>query len=189
MEIGAFFRDYGTPFALAIASLNTIISLVIGQDFKDSPRARIILVATSAALVAVGVGSSFYSAHEVASSSAKQIQQRLVMKTLLGSAIKEGESLVTKQRTDSEDDVKTYKNDAEAWATNTDHLIDDAYGQGEAELFVNNAGISMYSTPGHPSGFTKSWMSARIQRLNELMPRVDTVSMLPNFDPNKYQPK
>jgi hypothetical protein len=33
MDMGAFFRDYGTPFALAIAGINTIISLIIGQLF------------------------------------------------------------------------------------------------------------------------------------------------------------
>ena len=33
-----FFRDYGTSFALAIAALNTIISLVVGQFFKGGIR-------------------------------------------------------------------------------------------------------------------------------------------------------
>jgi hypothetical protein len=111
------------------------------------------------------------------------------MKNLLGSAIEAGESLAGKQRTESESDANAFKSYAEAWATQTDQLIEDAYGRGEAERFVNNAGIMIINGVGHPSVLTKSWMSARIQRLNELMPRVETTVMVPDFDPSKYTPK
>jgi len=194
--MGDFLRDYGTQFALAIAGLNTAISLVIGQFFKDNPRARIALVVASVVLIGLGVGASFYSQYQIVSSAnaervqaAEQVQKRLATKNLLGSAIKDGESLVAKQRTESEDDANTYKSEAEAWANKTGQLIGDAYGDGEAELFGNNAGITMFNSPGHPSTLTRSWMSARIQRLNELMPRVDTIVMLKDFDPNKYLSK
>jgi hypothetical protein len=116
-------------------------------------------------------------------------QKRLAMKNLLGSAIEAGESLAGKQRTESESDANAFKSYAEAWATQTDQLIEDAYGRGEAERFVNNAGIMIINGVGHPSVLTKSWMSARIQRLNELMPRVETTVMVPDFDPSKYTPK
>jgi uncharacterized membrane protein YfcA len=59
--MGDFFRDYGTQLALAIAGINTIISLVIGQYFKDNPRWRIAFVIASVALIGLGVGASFYS--------------------------------------------------------------------------------------------------------------------------------
>jgi glucose-6-phosphate-specific signal transduction histidine kinase len=90
--MGAFFRDYGTSFALAIAALNTIISLVVGQFFKDSPRWRIALVVASVALIGLGVGASFYSQHQIVASAKAEVQKRLDMKDLLHAAIGDNET-------------------------------------------------------------------------------------------------
>jgi hypothetical protein len=69
-------------------------------------------------------------------------------------------------------------------------LINDAYGKGEADLFANDAGIQIISSgPGNPNILTRSEMIARIQRLNELIGRVDTISMVSTFDPVNYHPK
>jgi hypothetical protein len=62
--MGEFFRDYGTQLALAIAGLATIISLVIGNYFKDNPRAGFMLVAASVALIVLGNGASFYTQYQ-----------------------------------------------------------------------------------------------------------------------------
>ena len=68
-SIGDFFRNYGTPVATTIAIVNSIITLVTGQFFKDSPRARIILVVTSVALSVLAVGATFYSQYQIVASA------------------------------------------------------------------------------------------------------------------------
>jgi hypothetical protein len=42
------------------------------------------------------------------------------------------------------------------------------------------------NTIGYPTGLVKSWMVNRLQRANELMQRIDALSLLPGFDPNNY---
>ena len=41
MGLGDFFRDYGTPFALAVAVLNGFIAVLIAQLFPDYPIAKV----------------------------------------------------------------------------------------------------------------------------------------------------
>jgi hypothetical protein len=184
-----FFRDYGTQLALAIAGINTIISLVIGQYFKDNPRWRIALVIASVALIGLGVGASFYSQHQIEVSANVEKEKRIAMKDVLGGAINECASLNVKKRTESQEDVDAYANDAGELATKTRNLIAQAYGEGEANLFMNDAGIPGMASPGHPNVLMRSEMIARIQRLNELISRVDTITMRPGFDPRNYHPK
>jgi hypothetical protein len=188
MDMGAFFRDYGTPFATTIAVLNSIISLVIGQYFKDSPRARIILVVASVALSGLAVGATFYSQYQIVSSAEAQNEKRLAMKDLLGAAIYDAETLPV-PKTESQDDVSVYVHDYDAWNSKTARLIEVAYGRGEANRFTNYAGMQIFVDINAPSTLTRSKLGAGIQRLNELIPRVDSVSMLPEFDPRKYHSK
>ena len=187
--MGDFFRDYGTQFALAIAGLNTIFSLLIGQFFKDSPRARIPLVVASVALIGLGVGATFYSQHRIVSSTKAESAKRIAMKDLLGAAINECAAINAKPRTESQEDYDAYANEGSAWATKTYGLIEHAYGKGEASLFMDDAGISRNARLGHPSLLLSSELVARIQRLNELIARVDIISMRPGFDPRNYQPQ
>ena len=186
MDMGAFFRDYGTPLALAIAGLNTIISLFIGQYFKNSPRLRIVLVVASVALISLGVGASFYSQHQIVASKNAEKEKRIAMKDLFGEAINECTLINEKPRTESEED-DAYVKEAGAWVAKTSQLVEKAYGKGEADLFMDDAGIPMMSSQGHPNVLMRHKMIARIQRLNELMSRVDTITMQPDFDPKKYR--
>jgi hypothetical protein len=188
-DMGDFFRDYGTSFALAIAALNTIISLVVGQFFKDSPRWRIALVVASVALIGLGVGASFYSQHQTVASAKAEVQKRLAMKDLLHVTIGDNETLLGKQRTQSQDDANAYVNEANIWTAKTGQLIEDAYGKGERDVFMNDAGIPPINAINNQNALVSSELIARLQRLNELMSRVDTVSMLPDFDPNNYHAK
>jgi hypothetical protein len=185
--MGDFFRDYGTQFALAIAALNTIISLVVGQFFKDSPRWRIALVVASIALGGVAVGASFYSQHQIVASAKAEVQKRLAMKDILHVAIGDNETLLAKQR--SKDDVSAYLNEANIWTAKTGQLLEDAYGKGERDVFMNDAGINPISAVNNQNALISSELIARLQRLNELMSRVDTISMQPDFDPRDYHPK
>jgi hypothetical protein len=187
--MGAFFRDYGTQFALAIAVINTIISLVVGQFFKDSPRWRIALVFASVALGGLAVGASFYSQHQIVASAKAEVHKRLAIKDILHVAIGDNETLLAKQRTQSKDDVSAYVNEANIWTAKTGQLIEDAYGKGERDVFVNDAGIQPISAINNQNALVSSELIARLQRLNELMSRVDTISMQPDFDPNNYHAK
>jgi hypothetical protein len=135
------------------------------------------------------IGGNAYSIYTNGVAAKAEVEKRIAMKDLLGAAIIECGKLNSKPRTESQDDVNAYINDANAWADKTKQLIGDAYGKGEATLFLNDAGIATMASPGHPNVATRSEMIARIQRLNELILRVDTITMRPDFDPNKYAPK
>jgi hypothetical protein len=91
-----------------------------------------------------------------------------------------------KQRTESQGDANAYVNEANAWMDKTRLLIEEAYGKGEADLFRNDTGIGLMNVRGHPNVLTRSEVIARLQRLNELMLRADTISMKPDFDPSNY---
>src|SRR5271156_2675279 len=130
MDSSTFFRDYGAPFATAIAIVSANVSLVFSQFFKDSR--KIALVTISCLFGAIAIFGAFYSAYESGVATKAESQKRLAMKNLLGSAIETGVSLTAKQRTESEIDANAFKSDAEAWATRTYQLIEGAYGKGEA---------------------------------------------------------
>jgi hypothetical protein len=185
--MGAFFRDYGTQFALAIAVLNTIISAIVG--LQNNPISRFALVVASVALGGLAVGASFYSQHQIVASAEVEVQKRLAMKDLLHVAIGDNETLLAKQITQSKDDVNAYLNEANTWTSKTGQLIEDAYGKGERDVFMNDAGINPINAVNNQNALISSELIARLQRLNELMSRVDTISKRPDFDPKTYQPK
>ena len=135
----------------------------------------------SVALIGLGVGASFYSQRQIVASAKAEVQKRLAMKDLLHVAIVDNETLLAKQRTQSQDDVKAYVNEGQ--------LIEDAYGKGERDVFVNDAGMQPINAINNQNALVSSELIARLQRLNELMSRVDTISMQPDFDPNNYHAK
>ena len=184
MNIGAFVRDYGTQFALAIAVLNTIISAIVG--LQNNPISRFALVVASIALGGLAVGASFYSQHQIVTSAEAEVQKRLAMKDILHVAIGDNETLLAKQRTESKG---ACLNEANTWTAKTGQLIEDAYGKGERDVFMNDAGINPINAANNQNALVSSELIARLQRLNELMSRVDTISMRPDFDPNNYQSK
>src|SRR5580704_6072859 len=94
MGFGDFFRDYGTPFAMAVAVINTVISVTIGQYFKDSPRARAVLVAASIMFGTVAIGASFYSQHEIVGARDAEAAHRLEIREVLGLFVAEGDDLM-----------------------------------------------------------------------------------------------
>jgi hypothetical protein len=191
--MGDFFRDYGTPFVAAVAILNTIISLISGQLFKNNPGAECILVGASVVVSVIAVAATFYSQHQIVlmartkkEQASEEIQRRLAMKDFLGRAIDDGESLLKKQRVESDDEANAYENDFNAWSDKVATLIESVYGSGEVRRFMNYAGIELYSS-NRRTTLTASQMNARIQRLNELMPRVDTIVMRPDHRCNTNQ--
>lgn len=112
------------------------------------------------------------------------------MKDLIHIVISDGELLVDKPRTEKGNDTNAYIDDANTWIAKTTRLIEDAYGKGEADIFMSNIGITITSGgPTRPNVLTRNVMIARLQRLNELMSRVDTISTQPDFNPRNFQLK
>jgi hypothetical protein len=97
-------------------------------------------------------------------------RQRMALKEKLGAALAEGEALYG----------RGVKEEAEAWATKTQKTITQGLGAAEAALFLSDAGYTFYSG----SGPVKNWLQGRLQRLTELLARLDTVPLRDDFDPN-----
>jgi hypothetical protein len=69
--------------------------------------------------------------------------------------------------------------DARAWVHSTHKLILTALGDGEAELFLSDAGYTFYSSDGP----IVSLIKGRLRRIGDLMHRVDALEIKPEFDP------
>ena len=94
MGLGDFFRDYGTPFATAVAVFNSVITVTVAQCFKDNPRARATLVVASYLLGGIAVTATFYSQHEIVAARDAEAERRLKIREELGSFVAEGDSLM-----------------------------------------------------------------------------------------------
>jgi hypothetical protein len=93
MGLGDFFRDYGTPFATAVAVINTVITVTVGQYFKDSPRARAVLVAASMIFGCIAIIATFYSQHEIVATRDAEAARRVAVREGIGKLIEEGQNL------------------------------------------------------------------------------------------------
>ena len=118
----------------------------------------------------------------VSNEAAGQIQDRLAMKDLIGQVIDEADKIGADWAT--KDEVE-FKHQTNLWTNKSGNLIEDAYGKGEASLFMNDAGYISYSD-GSQRAKLHNWIIHRVQRLNELFQRVDMLAMRPEFDPKKY---
>jgi hypothetical protein len=78
------------------------------------------------------------------------------------------------------------KTEAEAWGTKTRDLILEAYGEGESVLFLDSSGYEFYGD-GSPMSVIRNWIDGRMRRVTELLRRVDTLTVRPQFDPVKFQ--
>jgi hypothetical protein len=75
--------------------------------------------------------------------------------------------------------------DAEQWVTRTHNLMEAAYGKGEARLFLSDAGYTfMASQHSTRQGL---WVQGRLRRLAELMARVDSLDLRPDFDHQEWE--
>jgi intracellular septation protein A len=57
--LGDFFRNYGTPFATAVAIVNTVITVIISYFFQSSKRAKYVLVAASVFFGVIAIAATF----------------------------------------------------------------------------------------------------------------------------------
>ncbi len=74
--------------------------------------------------------------------------------------------------------------DAERWATETADLIEAALGKGEVHLFAYASGVTLYS--GGNKTRQQLWIEGRLHRLGQLIARVDSLELRPDFDPNEW---
>jgi hypothetical protein len=89
-----FFRNYGTPFATAVAVLNTVITVTVSQYLKDSPRARAILVGASIVFGSIAVGATFYSQYQTMIAAKAETARRAMIREGTGKFIAAGDSLM-----------------------------------------------------------------------------------------------
>ena len=111
------------------------------------------------------------------------IEKRFAMKDLIGTAISEEENL---GKDWSKKDDEPFVHDTNVWTNKVGHMIEDAYGKGEVSLWMSDAGFVSYSD-GKKRTDVHNWIIHRLERLNELIKRVDTLRMTPGFDPKTYR--
>lgn len=73
---------------------------------------------------------------------------------------------------------------ARKWVTQVHNLIEAGLGKGEARLFLSDAGYTFMAD--QHSTRQKLWVEGRLRRLAELIPRVDSLDLRPDFDPQKW---
>jgi hypothetical protein len=98
-------------------------------------------------------------------------EKRLALKDALGAFNAEGREFT----------ASVSQQQVEDWATRTQELIKTALGEGEAELFLSDSGYVFYG-----GGRVENWARGRLNRLAELIGRVDSVRIRPDFDPQEW---
>ncbi|MDQ6867404.1 MAG: hypothetical protein M3178_02975 [Pseudomonadota bacterium] len=88
--MGDFFRDYGTPFASAVAVLNGFIAVLIAQLFQDCPTAKVFLVASAGLLGAVAICATFYTQRQIVATRDADAAKKKYIREQLGKFIEEG---------------------------------------------------------------------------------------------------
>jgi hypothetical protein len=65
-------------------------------------------------------------------------------------------------------------------------LIDNAYGDGEALLFLDSSGYVFYGD-GSKKSDVRNWIDGRMRRITELLRRTDSIAVRNEFDPTKFE--
>jgi hypothetical protein len=120
------------------------------------------------------------SANKAANAANKETIQQV--KRLLSEALAAGNRLIGQQAQKTEEQCEE---DAASWARNTHNLIEQAYGAGEALLFLDNSGYVFYGD-GSKESQTKNLIDGRMRRITELLRRTDTLAVRNEFDPTKF---
>jgi hypothetical protein len=137
--MGDFFRDYGTQFVLALAGLATIVSLVIGNYFKDNPRAGFILVGASVALVVLGNGASFYTQYQNVLAANAEKARRLMIREGIGRYIGEGNAIMNRFGVN---EVPMPIGDEVGWVGRTEDFLRTNLCESYVTRFHDNSGLA-----------------------------------------------
>lgn len=164
--MGDFFRDYGTQLALAIAAINTIITIIIGQYFKDSPRARIVFVIVSAALILLGVGASFYSQYQIEIAANAEKAHHLMIREGIGRYVGTGRAIMEDF---ARNKMPMPMLDEVGWTGEVDNFLLANLGDSYVARFHDNSGLAPISANGAdgPHNDQYAIMFHEIARLEE----------------------
>jgi hypothetical protein len=101
-------------------------------------------------------------------------KKRIELKDALANSSEEGQRLYASDPTAEA---------AEEWVNDTADLIRAALGDGEVHVFVSAPGITLHS--GNKT-HQQLWIEGRLHRLSELIARVDSLDLHPDFDPQDW---
>jgi hypothetical protein len=107
-----------------------------------------------------------------------ETENRLYIKERLGEALRTASLLTAECKTT--ENPKDLESRMSAHLTETYNFINASLGKGEAVLFNNGSGLVVYSSGGANQDL-KNGMEYRIQRLAQLLQRVDSLSINPEF--------
>jgi hypothetical protein len=118
--------------------------------------------------------------NKIASEASKKKTEQV--KRLLGEALASGGKLIGAQAEKNDDECE---NDANAWGSKAHSLIDYAYGDGEALLFLDSSGYVFYGD-GSKKSNVRNWIDGRMRRITKLR-RTDSLVVKSEFDPTKFE--
>lgn len=76
--------------------------------------------------------------------------------------------------------------EANAWGRKAHYLIETAYGDGEASLFLDSSGYIFYGDGSNKSNM-RNWIDGRMRRITELLRRTDSLAVRSEFDSTKFE--
>jgi hypothetical protein len=164
--MGEFFRDYGTQLALAIAGLATIISLVIGNYFKDNPRAGFILVAASVALIVLGNGASFYTQYQNVLAANAEMARHIMIREGIGRCIASGRVIMSEFGANK---MPIPIPEQQVWVGTVDNFLHVTLGDSYVARFNNVGGPWAFTINGSDKQHNDYYadMYLRLTRLEE----------------------
>jgi hypothetical protein len=119
--------------------------------------------------------------NKIASATNKQKTEEA--KRLLGEALASGGKLLGSEKEKTDDQ---YEQEANAWGKKAHALINTAYGDGEALLFLDSSGYTFYSDSSEKSK-VRNWIDGRMRRITELLRRTDSLAVRSEFDPTEFE--
>jgi hypothetical protein len=166
MGLGDFFRDYGTPFASAVAVLNGFIAVLIAQLFQDYPIAKMLLVSSAGLLGGAAICATFYTQHQIVATRDAAAARRLAIRDGLGSFVAEGNDLkeLCRDATKQVPLDQTYE-----WANTVEAFLSTQLGQSYVNRFRDSTGVLPMSPAGLGGEHLNVWsyIYSRIFRLEQ----------------------
>ncbi|OHV61037.1 hypothetical protein LCM4577_15175 [Mesorhizobium sp. LCM 4577] len=112
-------------------------------------------------------------------------RQRLIIKNRLGAFLEEARELTAQCH--NTEDAAALEARMNQLLTSAGTFIETSLGAGEAALFRNSVGTStIYSASGKPNERLRIGMTWRMERLVQIIQRVDTVPINVDFNPNAF---
>jgi len=151
--------------------------ILIDRRLSDIGRFRILM---GCLIVALSIGIGIYKYQRFGENEVAAID-RMCAKTLLSRALRQGAKLYGEAQTTEHSIFEKNVND---WGQTTVDLIENAFGEGEARLFMDGSGLPLYSGNNDANQKQRFILDVGRQRLALLIPRIDLIPMQPDFHPN-----